>query len=131
MSALMKSFRRGDPMIWLTGSALGTCILMIAGLIAVILYNGLSFFWPQTVTAVTLKDGGQFMGEVSAREPVPNPGHPDHNQKHRILLRLGNRDLLGFDFKWIDEDDIVKTRDPRGRVLRGASRVRAARRRPR
>ena len=52
------------------------------------------------------------MGEVSAREPVPNPGHPDHNQKHRILLRLGNRDLLGFDFKWIDEDDIVKRESP-------------------
>ena len=112
MSALIKSFRRGDPMIWLTGSALGTCILMITGLIAVILYNGLSFFWPQTVLAVTLKDGSQFMGEISAREPVPNPGHPDHNLKHRILLRLGNRDLLGFDFKWIDEDDIVKSDNP-------------------
>ena len=112
MSALAKSFRRGDPMIWLTGSALGTCILMIVGLIVVILTNGLSFFWPQPMVAVTLKDGARFMGELSAREPIPNPGHPDHNQKHRLLLRLGNRDLLGFDFKWIDEADIVKREQP-------------------
>ena len=46
MTTLMKSVRRGEPMIWLTGSALGACLLMIAGLIGVILVNGLSFFWP-------------------------------------------------------------------------------------
>src|SRR2546428_773055 len=30
---LLRSLRRGDPLIWLTGSALGVCPLMIAGLI--------------------------------------------------------------------------------------------------
>ena len=64
MSALVKSFRRGDPMIWFTGSALGICILMIAGLIAVILVNGLSFFWPQPLTA----------GDPQGRQPVPGRG---------------------------------------------------------
>ena len=39
-------FGRGDPFIWLTGSALGTCLLMILGLVVVILTNGLGFFWP-------------------------------------------------------------------------------------
>ena len=57
MSTLAKSFRRGDPMIWLTGSALGICMLMIAGLIIVILVNGLSFFWPKPLEQATLKDG--------------------------------------------------------------------------
>lgn len=113
MSDFAKSFHRGDPMIWLTGSALGISILMITGLILVILKNGLSFFWPQPLEAVTLKDGAVFMGEAVAREPIPNPGYPDHNQKQRILLRLGNRDLLGFDFKWIGEDEIVKRERPK------------------
>ena len=44
-------------MIWLTGSALGICILMIAGLIGVILVNGLCFFWPQPLERLTLQDG--------------------------------------------------------------------------
>jgi phosphate transport system permease protein len=112
--SLAKSLRRGDPMIWFTGSALGVCILMIAGLIAIILVNGLSFFWPGPLERVTLKDGGVFMGELANREPIPNPGHPDHLQKQRIQLRVGNRDLYGFDFKWIDEAEIATRERPQG-----------------
>jgi phosphate transport system permease protein len=103
---------RGDPMIWLTGSALGACLLMIAGLVVVILANGLSFFWPQPLMQVTLQDGSAFLGELTAREPIPNPGQPDHLEKHRVLLRLGNRDLLGSDFKWIDEAAIARREHP-------------------
>ena len=113
MSDLVKSIRRGEPMIWFTGSALGISILMIAGLIVVILVNGLSFFWPKPLEQVTLKDGSVFLGEITNREAIPNPGHPDHLQKQRILLRVGNRDLYGFDFKWLNEDEIAKRERPK------------------
>jgi phosphate transport system permease protein len=108
-----RSLSRGEPMIWLTGSALGISILMIAGLVVVILVNGLSFFWPKPLEQVTLKDGSVFLGEITNREAIPNPGHPDHLQKHRVLLRVGNRDLYGFDFKWVNEADIEKREQPR------------------
>jgi phosphate transport system permease protein len=113
MPSLLKTIRRGDPMVWLTGSALGTSLLMILGLILVILSNGLAFFWPQPLSLVTLKDGGALLGERVGREPIPNPGQPDHLENHRILLRLGNRDLLGSDFKWIEESAIAKREAPR------------------
>jgi phosphate transport system permease protein len=113
MSRLLKSIRRGEPMIWFTGSALGISILMIAGLIVVILTNGLSFFWPKPLEQVTLKDGSVFLGEITNREAIPNPGHPDHLEKHRILMRVGNRDLYGFDFKWLNEDEIAKREYPK------------------
>jgi phosphate transport system permease protein len=109
--------RRGDPMIWFTGSALGICLLMIAGLIGVILVNGLSFFWPSPLVQVTLKDGSVLLGEISSKEPIPNPGQPDHLKKHRIQLKVGNRDLLGSDFRWIDETDIVQQQEPKGVFL--------------
>ena len=112
MSDLTKAIRRGEPMIWFTGSALGVSILMIVGLVIVILVNGLSFFWPQPLERITLKDGALVMGEVVQREAIPNPGHPDHLQKHRILLRVGNRDLYGFDFKWLDEAEIKSREQP-------------------
>ena len=112
-SAFVKSVKRGEPMIWLTGSALGISILMIIGLVIVILTNGLSFFWPKPLELVTLKDGTSFLGEVTNREPIPNPGQPDHLKRHRILLRVGNRDLYGFDFKWMNEDEIAKRDTPR------------------
>jgi phosphate transport system permease protein len=107
MGDLAKSFRRGDPMIWFTGSALGICMLMITGLILVILVNGLSFFWPQRLELARLKDDSALLGEVVGREPIPNPGHPDHLKHHRLQFRLGNRDLTGSDFRWVNEADIV------------------------
>ncbi len=113
MSTLVKSFRRGDPMIWFTGTALGVCMLMITGLILVILVNGLSFFWPQKLELAKLKDGGVVLGEVVGREPIPDPGQPDHNKKHRLQFRLGNRDLTGSDFRWVNEDEIVSREFPK------------------
>jgi phosphate transport system permease protein len=107
----LQAFRRGDPFIWFTGSALGVCLLMVAGLIAVILVNGLGFFWPRRLLEVTLKDGSVFLGEVVAREAIPDPGSPKA-RRERFQLRVGNRDLYGFDFKWIDQDDVVRSAYP-------------------
>jgi phosphate transport system permease protein len=112
--SLKAVFRRGDPMIWFTGSALGLCILMIVGLIGVILVNGLAFFWPSPLGLLTLKDGSVFLGELMSREPIPNPGQPDHLKKHRLQLRVGNRDLLGYDFKWVDEAEVTRREQPKG-----------------
>ena len=112
MGPLKKALRRGDPMIWLTGSGLGICIVMILGLIVVILVNGLSFFWPQRLEQVTLRDGGVFLGEVVNREAIPNPGQADNLKRQRLLLRIGNRDLYGLDFKWIEEDQIAGRSHP-------------------
>jgi phosphate transport system permease protein len=111
-SRFRRSILRGEPMIWLTGSALGLSILMILGLVGVILWNGLGFFWPAALEQVTLKDGSSFLGEQVNREPIPNPGQPDHNARHRILLRVGNRDIYGFDFKWLDEAEIERRERP-------------------
>ena len=105
---------RGEPMIWFTGSALGICILMILGLIGVILVNGLGFFWPQPLERLTLKEGSSLMGEVVNREAIPDPDQPTRALKHRLQLGIGNRDLYGFDFKWVDEDDIAKRETPHG-----------------
>ena len=104
--------RRGDTWVWLTASALGVCLLMIAWLVGVVLVNGLGFFWPQPLAKVTLKDGSVFLGQVVDREPIPDPGTARHGTRQRLQLKLGNRDLLGFDFKWIDEDQITSREQP-------------------
>jgi phosphate transport system permease protein len=106
------SVRRGDPMVWFTGTALGTCLLLIAGLIVIVLVNGLGFFWPGTLVELTLKDGSKWLGEEIRRQAIPSPGSADHLREHRVQLKLGNRDLLGYDFKWIDEKEIASRRQP-------------------
>ncbi len=112
MASWRETLRRGDPAIWLAGTGLGISILMIAGMILLILTNGLGFFWPRTLSEVTLKDGTVLMGEIEAREAIPAPGTPEHLKRFRLQFKLGNRDLTGVDFKWVNEADIVKTEQP-------------------
>ena len=77
---------------------------MIAGMIGLILTNGLGFFWPGPLLQVTLTDGTVLLGEVDGREGIPAPGTPEHLKRFRMQLKLGNRDLTGTDFRWVDED---------------------------
>jgi phosphate transport system permease protein len=99
--------RRGDPAIWLTGTALGICLLMIGGMLALIMVNGLGFFWPRPLVRLALRDGSTALGEVVGREAIPKPGTAEHLKTYRLHLKLGNRDLTGSDFRWIDESAIA------------------------
>jgi phosphate transport system permease protein len=99
----VKNFwRSGEPFIWLTGGALIVALLMVTGLVGIILVNGLGFFWPAAVRSVTLNDGTVLTGQVVERERVP--GRPG---QFRIKMKVGNRDLYGADFVWVDEAQIT------------------------
>ncbi len=104
---MKKLWRSGEPFIWLTGGALALSLLLVAGLIGLILYNGLGFFWPKDVLRATLADGKVMTGQLADREPVP--GKPG---QYRIKLKVANRDLYGADFQWVDESLITKREYP-------------------
>jgi phosphate transport system permease protein len=105
-------FHRGESGIWLAGSGLGLSLIMIGGMIVLIVTRGLGFFWPLPIEQITLADGTVLMGELAAREAVPQPGSPDHLRHFRLQLKLGNRDLTGTDFRWVEERAIVSRGRP-------------------
>lgn len=115
----MRNFwKSGDPFVWLTGGALVFSLLMIAGLLFLIMVKGLGFFWPSDIARVTLKDGSQLLGQITGREKIPQPGAPIGTpERHRIQLKIGNRDIYGFDFRWVNEEDIAETMYPDTAVL--------------
>jgi phosphate transport system permease protein len=78
-----RALRRGDPFVWFTGSALGISLVMVFGLIAVILVNGLGFFWPRPLELLTLNDGSQWLGERTGREVIPRLDARDPSAGHR------------------------------------------------
>jgi len=46
-------------------------------------------------------------GKSANRAPLPTPGSRAHLRRFRFQMKLGNRDLTGADFGWVDEDAIA------------------------
>ena len=94
----MKGFwKTGEPFIWLTGGALAFSLIIVAGLVILVMVNGLGFFWPSPIVRVGLTDGRELVGQVTEREKIPQPGGPPGTPpRYRIQLKVGNRDLYGL-----------------------------------
>ena len=108
----MRSFlRSGDPFIWLAGSALAFCLLIVAGLISVVAVNGLGFFWPRDVARIELADGTSVLGEILQRQEMP-ADDTGAGAAYRLQVKTGNRDVYGLDFRWIPEAGIVSITFP-------------------
>ncbi len=111
--SLKKFFDSGSLYIWLCGGALGLSLLMICGLLILIMINGMGYFWPKDLIQFTLKDGSVVLGEWVATETIPESESFDKPKGHeRIQLKIGNRDLYGLDFRWVDQADIVNEQYP-------------------
>jgi phosphate transport system permease protein len=100
-------WRSGEPFIWLTGGALALALIMVVGLIGIILFNAFGFFWPVEVVRLTLRDDKTLVGPVVERERIPGT-----SGQYRIKVKVGNRDLYGADFVWVDEAQIARRERP-------------------
>lgn len=112
---MKKFFKSGDIFIWLTGMGLGISLIMISGLLLLIVMNGKDYFWASEIVQLTKIDGQKKLGQIIKEEPVPKLNLPDSLRDagiERLQLKIGNRDLYGFDFEWIDERQILKQETP-------------------
>jgi phosphate transport system permease protein len=89
----------GDAMISLTAGALAANLLLVGGLVALVAANGLGHFWQADLVALEQSDGTTLLGEIADRElDRDERGQP----RERLRMAVGNRDLGGSDFRWID-----------------------------
>lgn len=112
---LRNYFKSGEIFIWFTGMGLGLSLIMISGLLFLIVVNGKDYFWANEVVQLTKSDGNKILGEIVKEEPVPKLNLPDslwNKGLTRMQLKIGNRDLYGFDFQWIDEREVTRTEYP-------------------
>jgi phosphate transport system permease protein len=108
----MKLFwKTGEPYVLATGAALAIILVMSLTLVGVVMSNGLGYFWPRTLVRYELKTGTSALGQVTQQEANPISG------ARRIQVKVGNRDIFGQDFRWIDEKDISSRSLPADAVL--------------
>jgi phosphate transport system permease protein len=104
----------GSLFIWLSGAALACSLLLIGGLLILIFINGMGYFWPKDLMQLTLEDGTLVLGEMVDTQRIPGTVTTEFPEgKSRIQLKVGNRDLYGQDFRWMDEDEIVQRTWPK------------------
>ncbi len=106
----------GMSMTALCGGALALNLAFILGLLALIGWQGGRFFWQKDLLQVERADAPPLLGELHARQTVPSP-QPGGAPISRIQLRIGNRDLTGNDFVWVDESTITGRANPGDAVL--------------
>jgi len=115
---LKKFLASGNVFIWGCAAGVSISLLMVFGLLLLIIINGLGYFWISDIAEVTLKDGQHVMGQLAGREIIPRSITPSRPEgKGRLRVKIGNRDLYGLDFKWVNDDQIVSLAYPTDAVL--------------
>ena len=115
---LKKMMASGDFFVWASGAGLAISLMMIVGILLLIMVNGMGYFWIGDIVELTLTDGKHVMGQAAGREIIPDSATPEFPEgKGRIRVKIGNRDLYGLDFKWVDEDKIAAQTFPPNAVL--------------
>ena len=113
-----KFLASGNLFIWGCAAGVSVSLLMVFGLLLLIMINGLGYFWTSDIVELTLKDQQHVMGQLAGREVIPRSVTPDRPEgKGRLRVKIGNRDLYGLDFKWVNDDQIVSQTYPTDIVL--------------
>ena len=116
-------FKSGTPWIWLNAGAIAIALVAVFGLLLLILFRGMSHFWPADVEAFYYENNQNavtVIAEVIESETVPaevlhdigNAQGDEQGNVTRYLVKTGNRDILGSDFRWLYDIDLVKRDRP-------------------
>ena len=108
-------YQSGSPWVWLNAGAVSISLIAVIGLVLLIAVRGLSHFWPADIMSVPYNEPGieptVLMGEKVNSEIVPAERVPADYQLRegqttveRYLLKIGNRDQFGLDFRWVNKD---------------------------
>ncbi|MDD5272863.1 MAG: phosphate ABC transporter permease PstA [Methylovulum sp.] len=116
--------KSGLPWVWLNAAAVSVCLIMIVSVLGLIAVRGASHFWPAQVVQFSYQDdGGQvqtIIGEHVDSSVTPAVMARANGIKMadsedtlvQYLVKTGNRDVTGSDFRWIQERHVKSQQTP-------------------
>jgi phosphate transport system permease protein len=122
-------FRKGEPWVWLNAGAVAISVVMVIGLLGLVASRGLSHFWPHTIVegVYVEPDGSRYtlIGEIADEEwvaasRVRESGveiPADVKVVKRMLMKTGNRDITGLDFRWLMASNLEGITEPQEAML--------------
>nr|WP_240458110.1 phosphate ABC transporter permease PstA [Vibrio neptunius] len=122
---VFKWLKSGSPWVWLTGGAVSISLLSVLGLLLLIGWKGLSYFWPAPLYQWKTEQGDVLIGQLYAEEYVPishlremdialTPEVEEKGLVQRLSIKIANRDIYPADFVSILEVDLLERSKPEG-----------------
>ena len=122
-------FKGGEPMIWVNAAAVTVSTLAVIGLLILLAVRGFSHFWPADVfvasyelpensPAIVMAEWVE--SEEVAIEQLTSAGFAldtDDAFIQRELVKVGNRDVSGADFRWVLSRYLKSTEYPADAVV--------------
>jgi phosphate transport system permease protein len=117
-------FKSGAPWIWLNAAAVSTSLIMIVGVLGLVTVRGVGHFWPHQVTRFSYQEQGKepqiIIGEkvdtsITPAAMAKSTGFTMADNEDTLvqyLIKTGNRDVTGTDFRWIQERNVKEHSDP-------------------
>lgn len=111
-------FKKGEHWVWFSASTVSISVVLVVGLLLMISFRGLVHFWPHSVYEYEVKTNNghieQVVGElheVKSKEFKDSGAEDGIVRIPQYLLKVGNRDVYGIDFRWINSANIVGRQD--------------------
>ncbi|MBB1488362.1 phosphate ABC transporter permease PstA [Oceanospirillum sediminis] len=116
--------RSGSPWVWLNAGAVAISVIMVIGLLILIASRGLGHFWPAAIMEADVRapDGSRYHMVGEKVEAVTVPAEQvraagidvpaGQETVDRYLMKIGNRDVYGSDFRWVIADHIEQISHP-------------------
>jgi len=122
-------FKSGSPWIWLNAAAVSTCLIMVIAVLTLVLVRGMGNFWPAPITQFSYAEEDKplrtIIGEKVDTSITPaimakSAGHKMTDNEDTLvqyLIKTGNRDITGADFRWIEERKVKEQSDPEALIV--------------
>lgn len=126
--SLKKWVASGSPWVWLNAGAVAISVVLVLGLLGVIASRGLVHFWPSSLQEYQYTDseglkiavlGEQVEREQVTAEQIRSAGlavPAGVEILDRQLIKVGNREVYGSDFRWVLEHQLSDLTYPKNAV---------------
>jgi len=117
-------FKSGTPWIWLNAAAVSLSLIMVVGVLGLVIERGVGHFWPHQVNQFSYQEpdnqpqiiiGEKVDTSITPASMAKSTGHVMADNEDTLvqyLIKTGNRDVTGTDFRWIQERNIKAHSEP-------------------
>ena len=116
--------KTGSPWVWLTAGAVSICLISVLGLLLLIGWKGLVYFWPMPVYQWQDESGNRLIGQIYQKDWVSldqlsSSGHQwspeilEKGEAERLSIKVANREVYPKDFISVLNVELKNKTQPR------------------